>query len=82
MLNTPPPFKFQKGNRRRYLNLGAKGQTNQFTYDALNRVLGISYADAKTVSYSYDANGNRAAMADSHGTTAYSHDDLDTKTSR
>jgi len=55
----------------------ANGKTNQFAYDALNRLTNIAYADGSAVSYAYDSDGNRAAMADPHGTTVYSYDALD-----
>lgn len=61
--------------------MDAKTQSNHFTYDALNRLGGISYADGKTVSYIYDADGNRISMIDAHGTTSYSYDVLDRLTS-
>lgn len=59
----------------------AKGQKTQLAFDTLNRLISISYADGKSVAYSYDADGKRTSMADSHGTTGYAYDSLDRLTS-
>lgn len=49
----------------------------EYSYDDLNRLLTASYlADEETVTYSYDALGNRLAMQDGVGTTNYTYDDL------
>jgi RHS repeat-associated protein len=58
-------------------SIDAKGQKTSFAYDSANRLTTITYADASTVSYSYDADGNRTSMADAHGTTSYAYDALD-----
>lgn len=50
----------------------------QYTYDTLNRLTQVVYADGETVSYTYDAAGNRLSMQSSiHGATTYSYDDGD-----
>src|SRR5262249_31291980 len=59
----------------------ANGITNAFSYDAANRLSGITYGDGATVAYFYDQNGNRARMIDSQGTTNYVRDALDRLTS-
>jgi RHS repeat-associated protein len=47
-------------------------------YDALNRLMSVTYSDGVTpnVSYAYDANGNRTTMSDGTGTTTYVLDEL------
>ncbi len=64
------------GNRATLVD--PKGQTTTSTYDALNRLAGMSYSDGMTpsVTYTYDANGNRTSMRDGTGTTTYSLDEL------
>jgi RHS repeat-associated protein len=57
------------------------GTTNEFGYDATNREVSILYADGSAVSYVYDADGRRATMVDSHGTTMYAYDALNRLTS-
>jgi RHS repeat-associated protein len=47
-----------------------------YTYDALNRLISITYPDATGVSYNYDANGNLVSMLDSIGATGNSYDAL------
>ncbi|MCC6174086.1 MAG: hypothetical protein IT305_02175 [Chloroflexi bacterium] len=53
------------------------GRTTSYSYDRLNRLTGIDYADAATpdVSYTYDANGSRLTMVDGTGTTTYQYDE-------
>jgi RHS repeat-associated protein len=67
------------GNGNRTSLVDPLGQTTTFSFDALNRLTGISYSDGLTpnVSYTYDANGNRATMVDGTGTTSYSYDEMD-----
>jgi RHS repeat-associated protein len=48
------------------------------TYDALGRLKTRSYSDATpSISYEYDANGNRTAMTDALGTETRTYDALD-----
>ena len=44
----------------------ATGQTTTYTYDTLDQVTAVDYADPATpdVTFAYDANGNRTAMTD------------------
>jgi YD repeat-containing protein len=42
----------------------------------MNRPIAMSYDDGTSVTYSYDANGNRVGMVDPDGTTAYAYDAL------
>ena len=45
------------------------------TYTPLDQVSGTSYSDSThSVSYTYDADGNRTAMTDASGTSSYSYD--------
>ena len=51
--------------------------TTAMTYDNMNRLVSKINPDGKTVSYAYDANGNRSSMTDTQGqTTTYSYDAL------
>ncbi len=52
------------------------GTTVTYAFDALNRLAGSSYPGG-SISYAYDAAGNRATLSDSSGTTTYTYDDLD-----
>jgi RHS repeat-associated protein len=49
-----------------------------FSYDELSRLSGIDYSDSTPdVSFTYDANSNRASMTDGFGSETYAYDDLD-----
>jgi YD repeat-containing protein len=37
-------------------------RTITYTYDSLNRLVGVAYSDGSTITYEYDAVGNRTAM--------------------
>ena len=51
------------------------GVTATNTYTPLDQVSGTSYSDSThSVSYTYDADGNRTAMTDASGTSSYSYD--------
>lgn len=52
------------------------GITTSYTYTLGGAVAGVSYSggSAHSVSYSYDANGNRTAMTDATGTSSFSYD--------
>lgn len=58
----------------------AKGQIASYTYDALNRITGISYtgAPSQTITYTYDQGtngiGHLTSIQDSTGTTTYVYD--------
>jgi RHS repeat-associated protein len=53
-----------------------------YGYDELNRLTAIDYSDSTPdVSYTYDANSNRATMVDQAGTESYGYDALDRLTS-
>ena len=39
--------------------VGAAAQTTRYSYDNLNRLTRVTYANGTIVSYNYDANGNR-----------------------
>ena len=45
------------------------------TYDALDRLTAVQYADA-SVQFAYDRVGHRTAMTDTAGVTLYQYDDL------
>lgn len=58
-----------------------KGQRRTYTYDALDRVTRIEFRDAAgvvqtTVSYGYDANGNRTSRTVGTAVTSYTYDQL------
>lgn len=55
----------------------ANNGTHRFAYDALNRLVAASFSDGNQISYTYDANGRRTKLVDSHGTTTYAYDALD-----
>lgn len=56
----------------------ANNKTTTFSYDALNRLSTVIYADTSTatVTYAYNANGNRVSMIDGAGTEMYAFDAL------
>jgi YD repeat-containing protein len=56
------------------LNLAEPLQQTSYTYDSLDRVTKITYADTSAISYGYDADGNRTSMADQTGTTTWTYD--------
>ncbi len=49
-------------------------RTITYTYDPLNRLTGATYSTGETYAYQYDAVGNRVAMTDTTGSTAYAYD--------
>ena len=51
------------------------GTTVTYANDALNRLVGTSYPGG-SISYVYDAAGNRVTLTDASGTTTYTYDDL------
>ena len=56
--------------------------TTTRTYDNANRLTGIAYSErTPSVSYSYDADGNRSGMTDGSGSVSYTYDALDRLTS-
>jgi RHS repeat-associated protein len=52
------------------------GVTTTSTYTPLNQIASVSYSGsaAHSVTYSYDANGNRLSMIDGTGTSTYTYD--------
>ncbi len=42
-------------------------RTEQYAYDALNRLTSVDYGDGQTQSYSFDSMGNRASKTDAGG---------------
>ena len=47
--------------------LNAFAQSTNYTYDSLNRLTGVVYADGTTIAYTYDASGNRLSTSTSGG---------------
>lgn len=39
----------------------SQAETAQYTYDELGRLIQVVYSNGKTITYSYDAAGNRTA---------------------
>ena len=66
-------------NGNRLTLLDPLGRTTTFGYDALNRLTSLTYSDGvtPTVSYTYDAHGNRTGMTDGVGSTSYTYDEQD-----
>lgn len=64
-------------NLKSYTN--KRGQVTTFnTYDAMNRLTMVTFADGSTIQYAYDAGGRVTTIADSiSGTINYSYDLLD-----
>jgi RHS repeat-associated protein len=52
------------------------GRTTTFTYDALDRTTRLAYSGGSSVTYAYDADGNRTAVTDASGTTTMTYDGL------
>lgn len=48
--------------------VGAAAQTTRYSYDNLNRLTRVTYANGTIVSYNYDANGNRISEIITGGT--------------
>jgi len=63
----------------------ARGLVTQYFYDAAGQLTKLEHWDGMilvdTVTYSYDAVGNRLTMVDPTGTTSYAYDDLSRPTS-
>lgn len=38
---------------------GSAGAATTYTYDALGRLVSVTYSNGKTITYTYDAAGNR-----------------------
>ncbi|MDQ5826169.1 MAG: DUF6531 domain-containing protein [Chloroflexota bacterium] len=65
-------------NGNRTTHIDPLGRTATMSYDALDRLISLSYSDGSTpsVHYTYDANDNRQSMTDGTGTTNYVYDEL------
>ena len=48
--------------------------TTRYAYDPLGRLRAVAQPDGSTITYEYDAMGNRVAQAGRNGTTRYSYD--------
>jgi len=53
-----------------------KGQRTTYSYDALDRLAFVSFADGRSVSASYDDDGNATASTDPTGTTTRTYNPL------
>lgn len=73
-LNNNTSFEYDDlGNKTKMTD--SKGQETKYEYDKANRLTKTVYPDG-TISYSYDASGNRISMLDTTGTTNYTYDEL------
>ena len=73
-------------NGNRIAVLDAEGHSTTWTYDFLNRIAQINYPEttgvpASTITFGYDAVGNRTSMTDTTGVTNYGYDELNRLTS-
>ena len=59
-----------------------KNQTTTYTYDPIDRVTNIAYADSTSIGYAYDGAGNRTSMTDGTGTTTWAYDPQNRQTSK
>ncbi|MCW5203714.1 hypothetical protein VU12_12350, partial [Desulfobulbus sp. US4] len=64
------------GNRNRISRRDAKGELTEYGFYPDDMLEQISYADASTVAYQYDANNNRIGMSDKLGQTSWAFDSL------
>jgi len=66
------------GNRTQVVETTGEGEqlVTQYTYDSLHRLTGVKYPDDRTVTYTYDAFGNRLKMTTPEGETTYTYNDL------
>lgn len=51
--------------------------TTTYTYDALYRLISVTYPNGESVTYAYDAMGNRVQIHSSAGTLTYTYDAAD-----
>ena len=59
-----------------------KDQTTSYSYDSLDRVTRVDYADGTSVSAVYDADGNQTSLTDAAGTTTMTYDAMSRLTQR
>ena len=66
------------GNRTQVIETTREGEqlVTQYAYDSLHRLTGVTYPDDRTVTYAYDAFGNRLTMTTPEGETTYTYNDL------
>lgn len=65
---------------RVHTHTDGKSQTTTSSYDALDRVVKLTYQDGSTIIYQPDADGNITGLQDNTGTTAYVYDQLNRET--
>lgn len=53
-----------------------KSQVATYSYDAFDRITRVAYSGGSSVTYVFDADGNRLTMVDATGTTTWSYDPL------
>jgi RHS repeat-associated protein len=55
----------------------ANGDKTTYTYDNLYQLISVTYPDNSTISYTYEAVGNRLILTDATEVTDYTYDDAD-----
>jgi RHS repeat-associated protein len=68
-----------RGNRTAVIDpINGPSHPTSFTYDIMNRLLGITYPDGSTAGFTYDVRGRRTSATDQNTrTTYYTYDDAD-----
>jgi RHS repeat-associated protein len=68
-----------RGNRTSVIDpVNGSAHPTSFSYDVMNRLLGITYPNGTSVSFTYDYRGRRITATDQNNhTTTYAYDDAD-----
>ena len=57
-----------------YQRTDRKGQVTKYTYDVLNRLTQVLYADASTENHTHEYRGDRTVLANAAGTYTFAYD--------